>query len=46
MAEMAWDLVMKVIHGELPANEDYPQSLEIVSVTTDTADSWVKENFE
>ena len=46
MAEMAWDLVMKVIHGELSANEDYPQSLEIISVTTDTADSWVKENFE
>lgn len=37
---------MQVIRGELPANEDYPQSLEIVSVTTDTADSWVKENFE
>ena len=46
MAEMAWNLLMQVIRGELPANEDYPQSLEIVSVTTDTADSWVKENFE
>ena len=46
MAEMAWNLVMQVIRGELPATENYPQSLEIVSVTTDTADSWVKENFE
>ena len=46
MAEMAWNLLMQVIRGELPANEDYPQSLEIVAVTTDTADSWVKENFE
>lgn len=36
MAEMAWNLLMQVIRGELSANEDYPQSLEIISVTTDT----------
>lgn len=46
MAETAWDLVMRVIRGEIPAKTDYPQPLEIISVTKETADSWVKENFE
>ncbi len=46
MAETAWDLLKKVIDGELPANEGYSEYMKIVSVTTDMADQWVQENFE
>lgn len=46
MAETAWKLLSKVINGDLPANEGYSEYVEIVSVTTETADTWVKENFE
>lgn len=46
MAETAWDLLSRVIKGELAANEGYSENMEIVSVTSDQADNWVAENFE
>lgn len=46
MAETAWELLSKVINGELPADEGYSEKMEIVSVTKESADAWVKENFE
>lgn len=46
MAETAWELLSKVINGELLADEGYSEKMEIVSVTKETADAWVKENFE
>lgn len=46
MAETAWELLSKVIAGELPADEGYSEYMKIVSVTTDMADAWVEENFE
>lgn len=46
MSETAWKLLSMVINGELPANEGYSEYMEIVSVTPETADAWVEENFE
>lgn len=46
MAETAWKLLSKVISGDLAADEGYSEQMEIVSVTTQSADAWVEENFE
>ncbi|TCS72872.1 ribose transport system substrate-binding protein [Muricomes intestini] len=46
MAETAWKLLSSVLDGDLPAKEGHAERMEIVSVTPDQADSWVKENFE
>lgn len=46
MAETAWNVLSKVLNGELDAKEAYSEKMEIVSVTEETADEWVTENFE
>lgn len=46
MAESAWELLSKVIKGEIPAKEGYTEKMKIVSVTPDQADAWVESNFE
>lgn len=46
MAETAWDLLSRVLSGELDAKTGYAEKMEIVSVTEDKADEWVSNNFE
>ena len=46
MAQTAWNVLSKVLNGELDAKEAYSEKMEIVSVTEETADEWVTENFE
>lgn len=46
MAETAWELLSRVIKGEVPAKEGYSEYMEIVNITPDKADMWVEKNFE
>lgn len=46
MTETAWELLSKVLDGELAADEGYEERMKIVSVTEENADEWVTENFE
>ena len=46
MSETAWDILMKALDGEIEPYEFYSENMEIVSVTPETADEWVSENFE
>lgn len=46
MAETAWDVLSRVLSGEIDPLEAYSESMEIVSVTAENAEQWVEENFE
>lgn len=46
MAETAWDILTRILSGEIEPYEYYAETMEIISVTAENSDEWVQENFE